>query len=248
MATAECVMGAPAPLRRRGPLRYFFVGMAVLAVVILGFAFVPEYRLFVGDAFPIAAVLHVHAAIMAVWVAAFGLQAYLGATGRANSHRRIGPYAIAVGWVAWVSMIFVEVRVLVAHPIPQDVGDYDWMLPGPYVYLTFGILLAWAVHERLRPAWHKRLMTFALFLALQAAIQRFLWIPTTNGYWPFALALDIALLVPMIGYDLTTLKGRLHSATIRGALLLLSAQTLLLTLWGTALWRNFASAVTHAVH
>jgi hypothetical protein len=248
MATAELVMDASPPCRRRRPLRYFFVGMAVLSVIILGFAFVPEYRRFAAGAFPIAAVLHVHAAIMAAWVAAFGLQAYLGATGRTNLHRRVGPYAVAVGWVAWTSMIFVEARVLVAHPIPQDVGDYDWMLPGPYVYLAFGILLAWAVHERRRPAWHKRLMTFALFLALQAAIQRFLWIPITYGYWPFALALDVALLVPTVSYDLSTLKGRLHPATIRGALLLIGAQALLLTLWGTDLWRGFASSVAHTVH
>lgn len=248
MATSEMVMGATAPRHSRRPLRYFFVCLAVAAVVIVGFTFVPEYRKFSTGAFPIAGVLHVHAAIMATWVAAFAVQAYLGATGRTRLHRRVGPYAVAVGWVAWTSMIFVEARALVAHPLPQDAGEYDWMLPGPYVILTFGILLAWAFHERRRPAWHKRLMTFALFLALQAAIQRFLWIPITYGYGPFALALDVALLVPMIAYDLATLRGRLHPATVRGALLLIGVQALLLTLWGTDLWRGFASAVAHAVH
>jgi len=247
MATIKLVMDAPVPHRRRRTLRYFFVGMAAAAVVIVGLTFVPEYRKFSAGTFPIAGVLHIHAAIMATWVAAFGCQAYLGATGRTNLHRRVGPYAVAVGWVAWASMIFVETRSLVAHPLPQDVGDFDWMLPGPYVYLTFGILLAWAVRERRRPAWHKRLMTFAMFLALQATIQRFLWIPITYGYWPFALTLDVVLLVPMIGYDLSTLKGRLHPATVRAALLLIGAQALMLGLWGTDLWRGFASVVAHAV-
>ena len=248
MATADCVMDAPAPHRRPGPLRYFFVGMVIVATVVLGVAFIPEYRKFAAGAFPIAGVLHVHAAIVTAWVAAFAFQAYLGATGRTNLHRRVGPYALSVGRIAWASMIFVEMRALVAHPIPLEASEYDWLLPGPYVYLTFGILLAWAIHERRRPAWHKRLITFAVFLTLQAAIQRYLWIPITSGYWPFALALDIVLLVPMIGYDLTTLRGRLHPATVRGALLLVGAQALLLALWGTALWRSFAFTVVHAVH
>jgi len=49
-------------------------------------------------------------------------------------------------------MIFVEMRALVAHPIPREARKYDWLLPGPRVYLTLGILLAWAFHERRRPA------------------------------------------------------------------------------------------------
>ncbi len=248
MTPSELLTAAPESRRRSRPLRHFFVGMAVAAIVILGFTFVPEYREFAAGAFPIAQVLHVHAAIMTAWVAAFAFQAYLGATGRTSLHRRVGPYAVSVGWGAWVSMIFVEMRALVAHPIPRDVSEYDWMLPGPYVYVTFGVLLAWAVHERRRPAWHKRLMTFAVFLTLQAAIQRFLWIPMTYGYWPFALALDFVLLVPMIAYDLSTVEGRLHPATMRGALLLIGAQALLLALWGTALWRGFAFTVVQAVH
>lgn len=42
MTTAEFVMDAPAPHRRPGPLRYFFVGMVIVATVVLGVAFVPE--------------------------------------------------------------------------------------------------------------------------------------------------------------------------------------------------------------
>lgn len=233
---------------RRRPSPYFFVGMAAFAAAILVFAFVPEYRRYAVGAFPIAGVLHIHAAIMAAWVAAFAVQAYLGATGRTAQHRRVGRFAVAIGWIAWASMIFVETRTLVAHPLPKNPSDYDWNLPGPFVYTTFAIFLAWAVHERRRPAWHKRLMTFALFLSLEAAIQRFVWIPMDFGFAPFALLLDVSLLTPMVAYDIYALKGRPHPATVRGTLLLLCAQALLFLLWGTATWRNFADVVAHAVH
>jgi hypothetical protein len=248
LATAELGLKPFAHRTRRRPLRYFFVGMAALAVLLLLLAFVPEYRKFTAGSFPIAGVLHIHAAIMGTWVAAFAVQVYLGATGRTALHRRVGPYVAAIGFLAWASMIFVEFRALVVHPLPLDASGYDWNLPGPLVYLTFPIYLAWAVHERRRPAWHKRLMMFALFLPLLAAIQRYLWIPIDYGYAPFAAALNASLLVPLVAYDLYTLKGRLHPATIRGTLLLASAEAMLFALWGTSAWRAFAAAVAHWLH
>ena len=100
--------------------------------------------------------------------------------------------------------------------------------------LTFGLFLAWAVHESRRPQWHKRLMTFAMFLSLDAAIQRYVWIPMDYCFGPFALVLDSVLLVPLIVYDLRTLHGRLHPATVRGTALLLGSEAILFALWGTA--------------
>lgn len=247
MVTVELGIASPKRLR---PLRYFFPGISAFAAVFLALVFIPEFQRFAAGTFPIAWVLHVHAAIMFSWVGAFGLQSYLGATGRTGTHRRMGRYAIAIGWLAWVSMIFVEFRGLVVYPLPKDPADYDWTLPGPFIYLTFGVFLAWAVHERQRPQWHKRLMTFAVFLPVGAAIQRFHWMPRPSGYEyaPIALALDVLLLVPMVAYDLRTLKGRLHPATVRGALLLFLSEAVLFALWGTTTWRDFASVVAHRVH
>jgi hypothetical protein len=186
--------------------------------------------------------------MMVAWVGAFAFQAYLGASGQVALHRRVGPFAVAVGWIAWLSMIFVEVRALIVHPIPQDLREFDWMLPGPLIYLTVPILLVWAVRERRRPEWHKRLMTFVLFLGLLAPIERFLWIPADNGFLPFLGALDLCLLAPIVGYDLYTRSGRLHAATVRATLVLLAGEAILCALWGTDRWHQFASVVVHRVH
>ena len=247
MATAK--LGAATPPKQR-LLRYFFPGMAAFAFAFLVTVFVPEFQRFAAGTFPIAWLLHVHAAIMFSWAGSFALQAWLGATGRTDIHRRTGRYAIAIGWLAFVSMVFVEFRGLAVYPLPLDPADYDWTLPGPFIYLTFGIFLAWAFHERKRPQWHKRLMTFALFLSVGAAIQRFAWIPRPHGYEyaPIALVIDVVLLVPLIAYDLRTQRGQLHPATLRGALLLFIAEAILLALWGTATWRDFAAEVALRVH
>ena len=87
--------------------------MSLFALAVLIFAFVPEYVQYSQGSFPIAWVLHIHGAIMAAWVRVFSLQAYLGASGRIAQHRKTGNLAFAIGWLAWVSMIFVEWRALI---------------------------------------------------------------------------------------------------------------------------------------
>lgn len=244
MATAELAVNpVGGPRRRARPLRYFFLGMTAFAVAILMSAFVPEFRRFAAGTFPIPWILHVHAAVMFAWVASFGVQAWLGATGRILLHRRVGRYAIASGWLAFASMVFVELRTYVAHPQWMTPNDLDWKLPGLFIYLTFGAFLAWAVHERKRPQWHKRLMTFALFLSLDAAIQRWVWIPMDYGFGPFMAAIDLFVLVPLVAYDWRTLGGRLHPATVRGMGLLFAAEAALLAAWGTEGWHDVALAV-----
>jgi len=248
MSIAEVVLQASERGRGKKPLRYFFPAIAAFAMAVVLLAFVPEFWRFAAGTFAIAPVLHVHAAMMVAWVGAFALQAYLGASGQIALHRRVGPYAVAVAGAAWLSMIFVEVRALVVHPIPQDLRELDWMLPGPLVYLTVPIFLVWYIHERRRPEWHKRLMTFALFIGLLAPIERFLWIPADRGFLPFLGALDLCLLAPIVSYDLYTRSGRLHAATVSATFVLISGEAILFALWGTDLWHQFASVVAHWVH
>lgn len=250
MATAELAVGSPRELRRRGRLRFFFMVMVGASVAILSLAFVPEFIAYARGGFPIAPILHLHAAIMGAWVAAFAVQAWLGATGKIVQHQRAGRIAFAIGWLAWASMVFVEWRAVVVHPLPAQLPPYDELLAGPYIYLTFPIFLAWAYRERRRPMWHKRLMLFALFVSLGAAVQRYVWLPmydSTAGYWPIAAFIDAALLLPLAGFDLVSLKGRLHPATVRGMTVLFVVQAIMLSLWGTTLWREFAFHLSHEV-
>ena len=224
--------------------------MVAASVAILSIAFVPEFMAYAAGAFPIAPILHLHAAIMVGWVVAFGVQAYLGASRKIVQHQRAGRIAFVIGWLAWASMVFVEWRAMLVHPLPDKLPPYDEFLAGPYIYLTFPIFLAWAYRERQRPMWHKRLMLFALFLSLGAAMQRYVWLPMTDtraGYWAIAAFLDVVLLLPLVAYDLVTLRGRIHPATVRAVAVLFCAQAVMLSLWGSSAWREFAYSYSHAV-
>jgi hypothetical protein len=228
-------------------VRYFFVALGLFGAVIALVAFVPEYVNFAAGKFPIAWVLQIHGALMSAWLATFVIQAWLASTGRVALHRQIGPYAVALGIAVWASMIFVELRKLVAHPLPTDGAGYDELLQGVYTYVTFIVLLLWAVHERRRPSWHKRLMAMATFVALVAPIERIEWLPELGfGFiWASVLWLDLCLIVPLIAYDIVSAK-RPHRATVQGLGLMLSAQAAMLLAWGTAPWRQFAFSAAHA--
>ncbi len=236
----------PTPGRVAGR-RLFFPGMALLAIAIVISAFVPEY-LGYGQPrrnFPSSWPVHLHTAIMLAWILMFFLQAYLGATGRIGQHRRIGNYGFALGWLALLSMMFVHFRGLATHPLPEDRRIYDWLLPFLYVYLSFSVLLTLAYLKRGQPEWHKRLITFALFISLEAAVQRLQWLPS-GGYWWFAAFLDSCLLVPLVTFDALKIR-KLHPATVRGALVIFGAQLVLFSLWGTSGWRNFAYSLLHTL-
>jgi hypothetical protein len=95
-----------------------------------------------------------------------------------------------------------------------------------------------------RPAWHKRFMLFATFLALQAVEQRITWLPRfAPGYWTDAIYLDVCLLVPLFAYDYYSAK-RLHPATIAASCMLLGAQGVVLLVWENPGWRHFAYSFT----
>jgi len=250
MAAAELRVDLPGRRQPRRPLRSFFIFMVAVSVAILSAAFVPEIIAYAQGTFPIAPILHLHAAIMVAWIAAFAVQAYLGATRKIIQHQRAGRIAFAIGWLAWASMVFVEWRAMLVHPLPDTLPPYDEFLAGPYIYLTFPIFLAWAYRERRRPMWHKRLMLFALFLSLGAAVQRYVWLPMTDtrgGYWAIAAFMDVALLLPLVTFDLVTLRGRLHPATVRATAALFFTQAVMLSLWGSSAWREFAYNISHAL-
>jgi hypothetical protein len=77
-----------------------------------------------------------------------------------------------------------KARFLILNQLPEDLSIYDRLLPFLYVYSTFSIFLFSAYRKRRQPDWHKRLITFALFLSLEAAIRRLEWLHRALGIGP----------------------------------------------------------------
>jgi hypothetical protein len=230
-------------------IRYFFVLLALFGIFMASIVFVPKLLKVAAGTAPFAWVLNIHGALMGTWLALFLAQAILASTGRLALHRKLGTFGVVLGFLVWASMVLVELRRKVVYPLDPALSDaYDWDLPGIYVYTMFLIFLIGAIYQRRRrPAWHKRFMLFATFVALQAAEQRIVWLPRfAPGYWTDVIYLDVCLLLPLIAYDYFSAK-RLHAATIAASCMLLGAQGVVLLVWENPGWRDLAYRFTVAL-
>jgi uncharacterized membrane protein YozB (DUF420 family) len=216
--TAASLTRAGLPAERR-----FFLGMmlAIWAIVLAGFA----QSFFLRPFFPkvLAApepIFYIHGALFLTWFLLLAVQTSLISTGDTAAHRRLGlagfvlvPLMLAMGlYAATVAARRPTGFTGVADAPMHFYGVLViWML----MFVTFaGLALLW----RRKPQIHKRLMLLATFNLAEAAVTRFP-VPPINtaateivAFWATA-----PLLIPLVVWDLTTLK-RLHPATLWGGL------------------------------
>ena len=216
--------------------RKFFTGLGLSFIAIAALGFGPHIRAFLGGSLAIPAFAHVHGAIMASWLLVFVFQALFARRGQMNFHRRLGSVALWLGVVVWLSLIAITLRDFSTQPYPLNENIY-YSLPQLYIIVVFAPLLVGAWRTRSQPQWHKRLITVATISLLQAAVDRFEWLPFHPPiYWPQVVCLDI-LLVPLAAYDLATQK-RVHPATVAAGAWLVAVQALTLVVWQSVWWQS----------
>jgi hypothetical protein len=151
----------------------------------------------------------VHGFIATLWILLFLTQTGLIATHRTDLHRKLGAIGIAIALGLFVTgwMMSVIVRGWTAR-----------LVFSAGALLMFAGYLAAALLQRRDPAAHKRLMLLATISVLAPAVSR-LGLPFVahNSFGPNLAVL--AFLVPMIGYDLWSRRGRLHPALAWGGLI-----------------------------
>jgi uncharacterized membrane protein YozB (DUF420 family) len=188
--------------------RAFFTGMglAMLTTVVAGFA--PSYYLRSADAPALTPLLQAHGLTATSWMLLFIAQTGLIAAHRTDLHRKLGTFgiAIALGLFTTGWMISIVTR-----------GLSERLVFSAGALLMFAGYLIAALLQRRNPAAHKRLMLLATISVLAPAVSR-LGLPFVahNSFGPnFAV---LAFLVPMVGYDLWSRRGRIHPALAWGGL------------------------------
>jgi hypothetical protein len=214
-----------------------------LLVAIVGFT--RNYLRSFAGTFEIHPIAHAHGALMAAWLSLFLTQTILAASGRLGRHRALGRFGIWLAAAIWISMAVATMRALIAHKPPVGHFLYNVLLVQLYAMAVFALFFVWGIRARRRAESHKRLLALSTLVLLQAAIDRMRWLPRPlPNFWSNALWLD-ALLLPLIVYDLVSIR-RVHPITLIGAGVLVAAQTTVSLLWGTSAWHNFAHAIISA--
>lgn len=217
----------------RAAERRFYLAfvLVIFAAVLLGFG----RTFFLRAWFPEWVELHapkepyflLHGVIAAAWFVALIAQASLVTAGRVDLHRRLG--ALSMGLAALVVATGITAAVIAAR---RPTGFIDIEAP-PQVFLAipllgllpFAAFVALAYAFRRNAQAHKRLMLLASLGIIGAAVIRWpfdaMFLPSpVPGYAVYDLA-ALAFLLPLLAWDLTTLK-RVHPVTLFGGLALVA--------------------------
>jgi hypothetical protein len=234
---------AAAADRRRD--RFFYVGIAVAAAVIVFVGFSRTY--FLKAHFgtpPLSRLLHLHGLVFTSWIVLLLTQVSLVAARRTDLHRRLGVLGVLL------APLMVAIGLTAAIDAARR-GSAPPGGPPPLVFLAipfgdmavFAILVAAGFYFRRRPDAHKRLMLVATIGLLTAAIARlpFAFILGTGPPAFFGLT-DLVLAVCIL-YDYRA-RRRVHPAYLWGGLLLVASQPLRLVVAGTNAWLAFAGWLT----
>jgi hypothetical protein len=240
-------MATPIVARERvATERRFYAGMALalLAAVVFGFSRSFFLRpLFPGWPSPSETIFYVHGAAFTAWIVLLNVQAALITGGRVELHRRLG---VLGGILAASMLVLGTLAALIAARratgfVEIPVPPLQFLAIPLFDMLLFALFVGLAIAQRRNAQRHKRWMLLATIGLVTAAIAR--W-PLVSGSGPIVFfALTDLFLVPLAIWDFRS-RGRLHSVTLWGGLLLVISQPLRLALSGTPTWQAFARWAT----
>ena len=206
-----------APTRR---LRWFFVVVACLLMVVIAVAFAPSFylrgliRSHVIEA-GLTPYIVAHGIVLTSWFLLFLVQAWMVATNRTQLHRTLG-----IAGAVLAAAVLVLSAIVVLHTPARDVaigasvGQIALEVVGDLGLLVlFAGLVTAAILNRHRPDVHKRLMMLACVGLIAPALAR--W-PGAAAYMPLsAMVPQLAFVGALMTYDVVT-RRRVHPATAWG--------------------------------
>lgn len=222
--------------------RIFFPAMCVviLATVWIGFSKTYYAAGLVRAHLP-APIIHVHAAMMTLWLLTLTVQTALVSVRRVKLHMAFGL------WGFGLAATLIPIGLLAARnslrrdfsPPGSGLSALTFFVVPVSALLTFAALAAWSYSVRRKPDQHKRLILLATFPLLDAAIGRF---PYTLGIAsnPMVQVLIISMFpLALVVYDLVTRRKVLRVTWVAFLILLVMWFTRI-PLGQTAPWQAFA--------
>lgn len=262
MATlADVSFEPPAAGPTEGPTalidRWIWVFTTALILLTVLTGFVPDSLSKVamvasGQRPPFPAVLHVHALLMAAWMALLLAQTTLMATGHRKWHMQLGlaamalaPAIVVTGVVlvptmyamSWHGLQTANPQLAASALANKMAYPSDLLLLQARLALAFPVLVALGLGARKRdPGLHKRLMILASWVPIGAAVQRISLLPTTMPHNPLAVNLyPLAVIAPMFLWDIYRLR-RIHRAYVFAFVVILPFVIASQWLWNTPWW------------
>ena len=217
--------------------RWFCVGMAVAAVIVLVVGFAPSFYARLPQTMPaMRAIVIAHAVLFSSWMVLFLVQTSLVAAHHVRIHR----------WLGIVGAVIATVMVVSAPPMavglarrggPSGTDPLMFMLVIVVDVLLFAAFFASAVRFRRRAETHRRLMLLAMTTLLPPAIGRWPWVVRHPA--PGVLGILALFVVAPVVSDLLA-RRRPHAISVFGGLAVLVSVPLRFAVGQTAIWHELA--------
>jgi hypothetical protein len=240
---------------------YKFMAILFVTTAIVGFApssLLLVFMVYSGQRPMPPPTLHIHAAVMTLWLLLFFAQAFLVAKKRHDLHFKLGLTSLVLAPVIWGAMISIVASrsdSLALLPPDADPGQITaikqqiangLLINGGSILLFPVFYLAAVVARNVNSETHKRMMVLATLVLMVPAIGRMLilWLPDFG-----LLAVDsrhvymLLLLTPALIDDIKK-RGAPHRSYLVGLALLGCYVVAAHFLWGTAWWLATASKLT----
>jgi hypothetical protein len=224
------------------PDRIFFplLCLTILVTVWLGFSKTYYAAGMVAAPLP-APIIHVHAAVMTLWLLTLTVQTSLVSVRKVKLHMAVGLWGFAL------AAILLPVGTLAAIDSLRRNFTAPWSGLSPLTFFVipisslaaFAVLAAWSYSVRRKPDQHKRLIVLATIPLLDAAVGRF---PATLGIGASPMAqFWIICIFPavLIAYDLIS-RHKVQRVTWIASLLLVVMWLTRIPLAQTAPWQALA--------
>ena len=199
-------------------LRWFFVCLASILIVIVAVGFAPSFYLrSIMNTAPIArpslpGYLIVHGIALSAWYLLFLTQTFLVASKRTRIHRSLG----IAGAVLAVFVFSLSMMVVLRAPARDiaagaSVSEISLKVIGDIaILILFAFLVTLGIRNRRKPEIHKRLMALASVSIVAPAIAR--W-PGAEANLPFSVVVpQLSFCGALVVHDIVT-RRRVHPAT-----------------------------------
>lgn len=241
-------MASAGVLARQRWERQLFVAAAILFPLIIVAGFARTYYLtgLIGGPPVKSTLVHVHGAVMTMWVLLFVAQIALIRTGRRAVHMALGLYGAALAVVAIVTGFFVAAAAAKfgSDSTPPDIPPLEFMIVPTTDLLLFAGLFGAALYFRRRPAEHKRLMLLTAVNFLPPALARLPLGSITAATGPLIFfGLPIVLVIALLVYD-TRRTGTLNRVFLLSSLILIASYPVRVVASTSQAWLSFAAWVT----
>lgn len=181
---------------------------------------------------------HVHAAVQVLWLALFGAQVALAATGRVGLHTRLGPWVMGYAVVVVGAGVAISFETAGRFVAVGQITRGQRLLFGflrDLVFFGAFVVAGWAY--RTRPQIHKRLMVVATTIVAMPAVGRMAFLGTPPSLTDYMLVWPLPVYVAMM-HDYVTAR-LIHPAYVIGVLGML-AQRLVLPFGRTDTWAKLS--------